>query len=285
LARKLAPACFSFAAIGAVIIRSRSTGSLARMLAALRLACVVFHVAVGFAVVLPFPLLGLAVREALLRWWARGLLSALDVRLKVTGVRSSLPGLIVANHISWLDVIALAAVRPAVFVCKAEIADWPGIGWLLRRAGMIFIRRGSFRDVWRVNLRLRACFMASRSVAAFPEGTTTEGRDVLAFRPALFQPAVECELPVHPVAIAYSSADAAFLGETTFLASLLVVAAARNLEVHLALLRPLDTRGATRGAIASRARNLILARMLGLRLDAEPRAAAPRVSGVAPAPR
>jgi 1-acyl-sn-glycerol-3-phosphate acyltransferase len=228
------------------------------MLVALRLARVLFHVAFGFAAVLPFPLLAPAVRQALLRWWARGLLAAVGVRMRVTGTASREPGLVVANHISWLDVIALAAAKPALFVCKAEIAAWPALGWLLRRAGMIFIRRGSLRGVWRVNLRLRACFMASQSVVAFPEGTTTEGREVLAFRPALFQPAVERALPIHPVAIAYSSAAAAFVGDTTFIDSLLAVVRARDLEVHLALLKPLETRNSTRRAVAARTRDLIV---------------------------
>jgi 1-acyl-sn-glycerol-3-phosphate acyltransferase len=255
------------------------------MLTLLRLARVALHLALGFAVVLPFPLLHQPMREALLGWWARRLLAALGARLKVAGVPSREAGLVVANHISWLDVIAIAAVRPAIFVCKAEIVAWPGIGWLLRRAGMIFIRRGSFRDVWRVNLRLRACFMAGQSVAAFPEGTTSDGRDVLAFRPALFQPAVERGLPVHPMAIAYSSGAPAFLGETTFVASLLSVVRARDLEAHLALLKPLDTRGSTRRAVAARSRNLILARTLGLRLDAQRRASEAQIRGIAAAPR
>jgi 1-acyl-sn-glycerol-3-phosphate acyltransferase len=277
---------FQFRGNRTVIIRSRTPGSLARMLLALlRLSRLAVHLALGCVMVSAFPLLFAATREVLVGWWARRLLAAVGVRLRAVGVSPRGPGLVVANHISWLDVVAIAAVRPAVFVCKAEIAAWPGIGWLLRRAGMIFIRRGSFRDVWRVNLRLRACFMASQSVVAFPEGTTTEGRDVLAFRPALFQPAVERALPVYPVAIAYSSGEAAFVGETSFFDSLLAVARARDLEVRLVLLKPLDTRGSTRRAVAARAHSLILARTLGLRLDAQPRPRANLMRGIAPAPR
>ena len=255
------------------------------LLAAGRLSRLAVHFTMGFAAVLAFPVLAAGAREAVVRWWALGLLSALGVQLRVAGAPSRGPGLVVANHVSWLDVIAIAALMPAVFVCKAEIAAWPGIGWLLRKAGMIFIRRGSFRDVWRVNLRIRACFMAAQSVVAFPEGTTTEGRDVLAFRPALFQPAVERALPVHAVAIAYSSDEAAFVGDTTFAASLLAVASARGLEVHVALLKPLDTGASTRRTVAARARNLILTSTLGLRRDAQHRSIANHIREVAPAPR
>jgi 1-acyl-sn-glycerol-3-phosphate acyltransferase len=277
---------FQFRGNADVIIPSRTAGSLARMLLALlRIAHLVVHLAIGFALVVARPRLRPHAYEALLAWWARGVLAALGVKLRVAGLPSRLPGLVVANHISWLDVIAIAALRPAQFVCKAEIAGWPGIGWLLRRAGSIFIRRGSFRDVWRVNLRLRACFTASQSVVAFPEGTTTEGRDVLVFRPALFQPAVERGLPVHPVAIAYSSDAALFVGDTTFLGSLFAIARAHRLEMHVALLRPLETQGRHRRAVAERARSLIAARTVGLRLDAQSRSRPSLLTGVAAASR
>lgn len=211
----------------------------------------------GFAVALAIGRLPEPAREALLRWWARGLLAALGVRMNLVGDPIRAPSLIVANHVSWLDVIALAAVDPAVFVCKSEIAGWPGIGWLLRRVDTIFIRRGSFRDVWRVNIEVRARLDSGKSVAAFPEGTTTHGDDVLAFRPALFQPAVERSRPVCPVAIAYSSAAAAYVGDTSFLRSLLAIAGARNLDVHLAMLPPLATCGIARREAADHARRAI----------------------------
>ena len=188
--------------------------------------------------------------------------------MQVSGAARHEPGLVVANHVSWLDVVAICAARPALFVCKAEIAAWPAIGWLLRGAGMIFIRRQSFRGVWRLNLELRARFMEEQTVAAFPESTTTEGPDVLPFKPGLFQPAVERALPVYPMAIAYSSGAAAFIGEMTFVESLLAVAAAPALVVQLALLPPLETRGRKRREVAERACNVIRARLFGLQLYA-----------------
>jgi 1-acyl-sn-glycerol-3-phosphate acyltransferase len=102
-------------------------------------------------------------------------------------------------------------------------------------------------------------------VAAFPESTTTVGHDVLPFKPALFQPAVERGLPVCPIAIAYSSSAAAFIDEMTLVESLLRVAAARELAVHIALLAPLRTRGLGRREVAKRACNEIRARLPGLR--------------------
>src|SRR5262245_44350647 len=210
------------------------------MLAAFRLTRVTIHLLVGFAAAVALPRLSEAGRAACVRWWARELLAALGVRLNGGAeIPARAPALFVANHVSWLDVIALLALQPATFVCKSEIAAWPGIGWLLRRAGTIFIRRGSLRDVWRVNMELRDRFAAQRCVAVFPEGTTTVGDAVLPFRPALFQPAVERGLPVYPVAIAYSSPTAAYTGETSFLQSLLAICSAAELTAHIEVLPPL----------------------------------------------
>ena len=231
------------------------------MLIALRLTRVAVHVVAGFAAALGLARLPGPLRRRFLRWWARRLLAVLGIRVRVSGVVATRPALIVANHVSWLDVIAIAAAQPALFVCKSEVARWPGLGWLLGRAGTIFIRRGSFRDVWRVNHQLRARFDASHSVAVFPEGTTTCGADVLAFRPALFQPAVERGLPVQPVAIAYSSEAAAYVGETSFIESLINIAGARRLEVRIALLPPLRSTGLTRRQAAAQARGLIRAQL------------------------
>jgi 1-acyl-sn-glycerol-3-phosphate acyltransferase len=230
------------------------------MLLALRFTRVVVHLLIGFDAAFAFARLPEKARRAFLRWWARGLLSALGVRLHITGAVVRPPALIVANHVSWLDVIALLATEPALFVCKSEVAAWPGIGWLLKRVGTIFIRRGSFRDVWRVNMALRERFEALQTVAVFPEGTTTFGDDVLVFRPALFQPAVERGLPVQPVSIAYTSQAAAYVGETSFLHSLAAICGTRGLEVHMTVLAPLAA-GLTRRQAAALARNLIRANL------------------------
>jgi len=231
------------------------------MLTALRLIRVAAHLLVGFAAGAAYPRLTRESRAAFVGWWARGLLVALGIRLEAnTRMPVQAPALIVANHVSWLDVIALLAAQPATFVCKSEVAAWPGIGWLLKRVGTIFIRRGSLRDVLRVNNALRTRFDALLSVAVFPEGTTTNGDEVLAFRPALFQPAAERGVPVQPAAIAYSSQAAVYAGDTSFLESLLSICSATSLTVHVALLPPLAP-GLTRRQAAAQARGAICARL------------------------
>src|SRR5262249_43737644 len=157
----------------------------------------------------------------------------------------------VANHVSWLDVLALSAVQPAAFVCKSEIAAWPGIGWLLKRAGTVFIVRARRRDILRVNDELRGRLAAGQSVALFPEGTTTDGSLVLPFRPALFQPAVERGFPVYPAALSYSHPAAAFIDQMSFGASLLEIVKAGRLEARLSFLPALAGPGFSRKRAAA----------------------------------
>lgn len=227
------------------------------LLAALRLCRLSMCLAAGFAAALFLPLAGPEVRSWLIQGWCRALLWSLGVRLRTSGRLAGGPSLVVANHVSWLDVMAIGAVRPCAFVCKSEIAAWPGIAWLLRRAGTVFIRRGSLRDVLRVNTELRARLHAGETIAAFPEGTTTDGSIVLPFRPALFQPAADLGLPVQPVLLAYSSSAAAYVGDTSFGSSLRTIAGTRALQVEATLL-PCLASSAGRKATSRVARAAIL---------------------------
>jgi len=204
--------------------------------------------------------LGRRRRQALIQAWARGVLASLGVRLEVRGVTPMRPGLIVANHISWIDVLAIAALSPATFVCKAEVGDWPAIGGLLRRIGTIFIRRARLRDVRRVKDTLAGRLAAGQMVALFPEGTTSDGAQVLPFHSGLFESALEALSPVYPVRIAYSSRAAGFVGDTSFASSLLAIACAPALRADVAFMPPLLATRCRKEA-ARRSRDLIAASM------------------------
>jgi len=109
----------------------------------------------------------------------------LRLPLTVTGRPMTQPGAVVANHGSWLDIFTLNAVQRIYFVSKAEVAAWPGIGWLARATGTVFIaRRGTEaraqQDLFEARLR------AGHKLLFFPEGTSTDTRRVLAFKPTLF---------------------------------------------------------------------------------------------------
>ncbi|GAA3173434.1 MULTISPECIES: lysophospholipid acyltransferase family protein [Streptomyces] len=177
-----------------------------------------------------------------LRAHARALLSALGVRLVADGplrAPSTGPGtLVVANHISWLDIPALLAVDPVAVLAKREVGGWPVVGGLARRAGTHFIDRTSPRRLPHVVAGLAQLLASGRSVAVFPQATTwcTAGAGV--FRRAVFQAALDAGAPVRPVTLTYTqealpTTVAAFCGPDTFLASLRRVLAARGLAVRV----------------------------------------------------
>jgi 1-acyl-sn-glycerol-3-phosphate acyltransferase len=217
--------------------------------------------AAGVTAVLGFPLCKDSTCKIVLRAWCRAVLAALGVRLEVEGSLSADCELLVANHVSWLDVVALNAVRPAVFVCKQEIAAWPVIGRLLRGTGTVFMRRGSARAAYRTMRELSMRLAIGEQVAVFPEGTTSGGAGVLPFRTALLQSALNAGCPIQPVALAYTSEVAVYTGDTRFIDSLWAVAGAPGLGVSVSLLPRIAAAGITRRQAAGLARELILSRI------------------------
>lgn len=163
------------------------------------------------------------------------------------------PGsLVVANHVSWLDAVVLQALLDATFVAKAEARRWPLLGWALARNDTLFIERRPCRALLRLNEDVALRLARGEVVAAFPEGTSTEGAGVLAFKPALFQPAVACGHPVQAIALAYRNSDgspcaaAAFVGDMTLWQSLRAIAALPALAAEVRDCGRIDTAGLDR---------------------------------------
>ena len=178
--------------------------------------------------------------------------------------------LLVANHVSWLDIAAIHAAAPhARFVAKAELRRWPLLGWMSHAAGTLFIERAHKRDALRVVHRLAEALRDGDSVVVFPEGTTGDGRTLLPFHGNLLQAAIATGTPVQPVVLRYSdgahrfSPAVQYLGATTLLQSAWRVLSARELCVHVQLLAPLGARHADRRALAAHLREQIHARLHG----------------------
>ncbi len=234
----------------------------------LRLARVGLHLARAIAVAaLVFPFVRPEIRRAHIRDWSRGLLDILAVRLRVTGVRPETHGaplMLVANHVSWLDIYVINAVQPACFVAKSEIRAWPVIGWLSEKTGTLFIQRARRRDIVRVNERLTQVMRDGDPVVVFPEATTTDGATVIKFHSSLLQPAVLAGAVLQPVAIRYVRGDgtrceeAAYYGGNTLWGSLKIVAAQPEICAEMAFLPALESGGRRRGELAGAARELIL---------------------------
>ena len=203
-------------------------------------------------------------RQLVTRSSARAL-TAVAVDVEVRGARPLLdgPALVVANHVSWLDVQVLGTIAPTRFVAKSEVRDWPAIGDLVARIGTIFLRRGSCRDAARVKNLLARALVSGDRFAVFPEGTTTDGSRVAPFYAALLQAAVEAAVPVQPVAIRYREIDgarstaAAFVDDMTFAGSLARVLARPRLVAELTFGPPIYAADRTRRELATQCRAFI----------------------------
>jgi 1-acyl-sn-glycerol-3-phosphate acyltransferase len=137
--------------------------------------------------------------------WSKGVCRILGVRLRVTGRPPTGGCLLVANHLSYVDVIVLGALFPCSFVSKAEVARWPVFGWLARAGGTLFVERERKRALAPLNGRLAARLARGDALVLFPEGTSTSGAEVLPFRPALLEPAVRLGLSVRYAALRYAT--------------------------------------------------------------------------------
>lgn len=205
-------------------------------------------------------------------WWAAKLLRIVGVATRVEGTppgEAETGAMIAANHISWLDIFALQSVRPARFVAKSEVRDWPLAGWIAERAGTLFIRRGIRRDTARINSLVQSALVQGDCVGIFPEGTTTEGDALLKFHTSLFEPAVANRAALHACAIRYEHPDGslcraiAYVGELSFMQSLTLVIRQRGVVARIAFAPVIETEGRKRREIAAAARASV-ATLLGL---------------------
>ncbi|HET9645491.1 MAG TPA: lysophospholipid acyltransferase family protein [Burkholderiaceae bacterium] len=225
-----------------------------------RLVWAVLHTLHGLAIVLlQFDRLDAAARHARIRWWSGRMLRVLGVGLRVDGVGFHPGGvLLAANHVSWLDILAIHAVCPqARFVAKADVKHWPLVGRLVGAGGTLFIERERKRDAVRVVHQMAEALKAGETVAVFPEGTTSDGQSLLPFHANLLQAAIATAVPVQAVALRFSddqsevSAAAPYVGETTLVQSLWWIACAQGLCAHVGVLPPRGTRHAERRAVAA----------------------------------
>lgn len=221
--------------------------------------------------------------------WSRALLRALGVKVEVRQGFAFFAGavpspeeaqpeeaqaarLVVANHISWLDPLVVAAALPCRLVAKSEVSTWPVVGGLATGSGALPIARDSLLELPGAVARIADTLRSGETVAAFPEGTTWCGRGSGTFRPAVFQAAVDAGVSVTPLAIAYKEADGprttapAYVGDDTLAASLLRVIAVRKLVVEVTILPPVsatdrrELAGLAEAAVASATGRLPLPR-------------------------
>ena len=185
--------------------------------------------------------------QATIQHWMQVLTRILALRVEVPQEALPVPAMIVANHISWLDVIAIASVRPAQFLAKDEVQHWPLIGSLAARSGTRFIQRNHASALFESNQHLCRALRLRQHVVIFPEGTTSDGRQVGTFHPALFEAARRAYCPIQPLAIRYRQHGARddiapYTGDDLFITHLWRILARRETCVELRFLPPLSSR-------------------------------------------
>lgn len=199
------------------------------------------------------------------RKWFRAVLASTAVRASIEGTAPDGPALVVANHVSWLDIPVIGAAVDARFLSKHEIAGWPVIGWLARRHGTVFIRRGAGQIDRLVN-DLASALRAGDRVVVFPEATTSDGRQVLRFHPRLFEAARLAGVPVLPIAVDYPPdpatgvSAAAFFGDARLAPHVWQLLQQPQTEVRVHILPALPPDGLdSRDTLARMARESIAA--------------------------
>jgi 1-acyl-sn-glycerol-3-phosphate acyltransferase len=141
--------------------------------------------------------------------WCRRIVKMLGFRCEVEG-RVPRGGVVVSNHLSYLDILLYSSVRPFVMVAKTEVRGWPLLGWLTAQAGTVYVERGGGPKTYPgVNAAMAEAYGSGLPVLFFPEGTTTDGAGVLPFRRGLFHSVLNNGVPLRTAALRYSLENAA----------------------------------------------------------------------------
>lgn len=200
-------------------------------------------------------------RQQLASWWMRGLIGILPLRVCGHGQLHTGTRLLVSNHVSWLDIVIIGAHAPVHFLSKAEVRDWPLIGWLASAAGTLFIQRGQASGS-ALQQQLTGALQQGRSLVIFAEGTTTAGNQVRTFHGRLLSCAIESATPIQPVALAYQrhgerDTTAPFIDDDEFSAHLFRLLGSPRIDVQLHFLDDLQPGSGSRNQLARSAQSAV----------------------------
>lgn len=211
------------------------------------------HIIAGiFCATFVLPLASSRIKQQLIRWWCARNLTILNIQLHSTG---QIPNsttyktqgcMFIANHISWVDILALMSVVTVRFIAKSEIRSWPVFGYLAARANVIFIDRSKRQEAKRMQSISVDCLNKGELLCFFPEGTTTDGTHMLPFKGSIVQAAIEAKAILQPVGIFYPNEDQtaniemAFAGDTTLVASMHTILKQPSATVQLHYFAPIN---------------------------------------------
>jgi 1-acyl-sn-glycerol-3-phosphate acyltransferase len=203
---------------------------------------------------------GWAIQDTIQTGFCRVICAIIGIRVETRGrLSGSPPRYVVANHISWTDVIALASVAPFVFLAKREVSTWPILGLLARLQGTVFVTRGSRRDIPQVNAELCEVMNRGRDLVVFPEGTSSDGTTVLNFRPAHFEALRDYKgtVAIIPTVFLYTDGvkpiDVGWYGDMTFLPHLWSIMKQGGVKCCIFFDEAISTNGENRKTLAAKA--------------------------------
>lgn len=227
-----------------------------------------WHLLMGlWTIRMRFPRLSVEQREMRVQAWALQLLALWGIHLRVIGQPVTAgPALLVSNHISWLDILVIHAARYCRFVSKSDIRDWPLVGALATGSGTLYIERSSRRDALRMVHDMADAMKEGDVVAVFPEGTTSDGRELLPFHANLIQSAIAADVPVQPMSLKFVDAHSGrmtlapcYIGDDTLIASVWRTLTAPPITAVVHFGEPQTARGRDRRQWAAELRESVIA--------------------------
>lgn len=224
----------------------------------------------AWLVALRFPHLQQAHKLQEIQRWSQQLLGILQIEVASTQLPpSGFAGLVVSNHVSWLDILVLQSLVPGAFVAKTEVRSWPLVGYLAQACATIFVDRASARSAHAM-VEDTACAIAQGyAVVVFPEGTSSDGRAVGSFHANIFESAIRAQSQVLALSLHYrnqntgaAATDAHFTGDMTLLASIARVTANSSIQAQVRLGACIPAHGHSRKSLALLAQQKIHAQVL-----------------------
>jgi 1-acyl-sn-glycerol-3-phosphate acyltransferase len=253
------------------VSRTRKGRTTAPAVRLYRVARLLLHVFGGLLeIALLFPFYGRLRRNRAVGRWSARLLGILRVCIRMRGHPpddQQRGAVLVANHVSWLDIQVIHSVWQVRFVAKTEVRGWPVIGWMSARAGTLFVERGKGRHAARINRTIHEAISRSDPIGIFPEGSTTDGTELMRFHASLLQPAVVNGALVYPVALRYRdengdvNLDASYVGDTTLAESLRMILAQPFIVAEMIFLPPIDAGNKSRRELAAQTQSAIAAEL------------------------
>ena len=200
-------------------------------------------------------------RNRIKRCWLVCFGRVIGLKLERIGEPAEDGCLLVSNHVSWLDICLIGQCIPAHFVAKDDIASWPVVGFIAKHSGTVFIRRANRQGAKATADSMAWLLKRNQPVCVFPEGTTSNGLELLPFHSFLFNPALLSKAPVQAIALEYlgqAKTDAPFIGDDEFIPHLIKVLSAPETVARIIFHPTIDGTETSRQNLCMGTRNLIV---------------------------